>query len=128
MLIGPGSTVIGVSKAGGPPVAGADSVTVTVWPAVSLPAAGEMDSSPAVSESVMLNVTGPPVAVNVNDPVYGPPSAAWVSRTVVADAVKVPGDGGGVRDGDGDGEDDRLRAADGLGVALRPAAGVVVAG
>jgi hypothetical protein len=126
MLIEPGSTVIGVSKAGGPPVAGADSVTVTVWPAVSLPEAGEMDSSAAVSESVMLNVTGPPVAVSVNDPVYGPPSAAWVSRTVVADAVKVPGDGGGV--GDGVGEDDRLRDADGLGVALRPAAGVVVAG
>ena len=126
MLIGPGSTVIGVSKAGGPPVAGADRVTVTVWPAVSLPEAGEMDSSAAVSESVMLNVTGPPVAVSVNDPVYGPPSAAWVSRTVVADAVNVPGDGGGV--GDGDGEDDRLREADGLGVALRPVGGVVAAG
>jgi len=126
MLIEPGSTVIGVSKAGGPPVAGADSVTVTVWPAVSLPEAGEMDSSAAVSESVMLNVTGPPVAVSVNDPVYGPPSLAWVSRTVVADAVKVPGDGGGV--GDADGEEDRLRDADGLGAALRPAAGVVAAG
>jgi hypothetical protein len=42
------------------------------------------------------------------------------------DAVKVPGDGGGV--GDGFGEDDRLRDEDGLGVALRPAAGVVAAG
>ena len=126
MPIEPGSTVIGVSNVGGPPVAGADSVTVTVWPAVSLPEAGEMGTSPAVSESVMLNVTGPPVAVSVNDPVYGPPSAAWVSRTVVADAVKVPGNGGGV--GDADGEDDRLRDADGLGVGLRPAAGVVAAG
>ena len=109
-------------------MAGADSVTVTVWPAASEPEAGEMDSSPAASESVMLNVTGPPIAVSVNDPVYGPPSVAWVSRTVVVDAVKVPGAGGGVRDGDGDGEDDRLRDADGLGVALRPAAGVVAAG
>jgi|HubBroStandDraft_2_1064218.scaffolds.fasta_scaffold334686_1 hypothetical protein len=126
MPIEPGSTVIGVSNVGGPPVAGAESVTVTVWPAVSEPEAGEMDSSPAVSESVMLNVTGPPVAVSVNDPVYGPPSLAWVSRTVVADAVKVPGDGGGV--GDADGEEDRLRDADGLGAALRPAAGVVAAG
>jgi hypothetical protein len=125
MPIEPGSTVIGVSNVGGPPVAGAESVTVTVWPAVSEPEAGEMDSSPAVSESVMLNVTGPPVAVSVNDPVYGPPSLAWVSRTVVADAVKVPGDGGGV--GDADGEEDRLRDADGLGAALRPAAGVVAA-
>jgi hypothetical protein len=128
MIIEPGSAVIGVSKAGGPPVAGADSVTVMVWPAVSEPEAGEMDSSAAVTGSVMLNVTGPPVAVSVNDPVYGPPSVAWVSRTVVADAVRVPGDGFGVGDRDGDGEDDRLRDADGVGVALRPAAGVAAAG
>src|SRR5581483_2304618 len=71
-----------------------------------------MDSSPAGTESVMLNLTGPPLAVSVNDPVYRPPSLAWVSRTVVVDAVKVPGDGGV---GDGVGEDDRLRDADGLG-------------
>ena len=126
MLIGPGSTLIVVSNDGGPPWAGADSVTVTVWPVFSEPDRGDTDSSLADTGDVMLNVTGPPVAVSVNDPVYGPPSVAWVSRTVVADAVRVPGDGFGV--GDGDGEDDRLRDADGVGVALRPAAGVVAAG
>ena len=102
---------------------------MTVWPAVSEPDVGLMDSSPTGSADVMLNFTGPPTAVSVNDPVYGPPSLAWASRTVVAEAVKVPGDGGGVvGDGDGDGEDERLRDADGLGDALRPAAGVVAAG
>ena len=57
------------------------SVTVTVWPAVSEPVAGEMDSSLAGTGEVMLNFTGPPTAVSVNDPVYGPPAAGWLSRT-----------------------------------------------
>ena len=40
----PGSTVIVVLKVGGPPWAGADSVTVTAWPAASEPDAGLMDA------------------------------------------------------------------------------------
>ena len=116
----------GVRSVGGPPWAGADSVTVTVWAAFSEPDRGDTDSSLAGTGEEMLNVTGPPTAVSVNEPAYGPPSVAWVSCTSLADAIKVPGDGFGVGDGDGDGE--RLRDADGVGVALRPAAGVVAAG
>ena len=117
-----------VRSVGGPPWAGADSVTVTVLPAASEPVSGATDSSLAETGDVTLNVTGPPTAVSVNDPVYGPPSVDSASRTSVVDAVRVPGDGLGVGDRDGDGEDDRLRDADGVGVALRPAAGVVAAG
>src|ERR1700751_3498541 len=100
---------------------------VAVGPPVSAPASGETGSSLAGAVELMLNFTGPPVAVRVNDPVYEPPVADRLSTTWVAEAVKVPGDGG-VRDGVGDGDDDRLRDADGLGGPPGPAGGVGAAG
>ena len=106
------------------------TVTVTLFPAASEPEAGENDKSPAgdglVGLSETVNFTGPPSAVSVNDPAYAPPAGGWLSTTCVGKTLSVPGVGGGV--GDADGEDDRLRDADGVGVALRPAAGVVAAG
>src|SRR4029077_9657315 len=48
------------------------TVTVTLCPAASEPDAGPPARPPAGAEAVMLNRTGPPSAVSVNDPVYGP--------------------------------------------------------
>jgi hypothetical protein len=125
MLSEPGSTV-SVLAYGGLAPAGTVTVTVTLCPAASDPELGLTVSSLAGAEAVMLNFTGPPSAVSVNDPAYGPPAAGWLSTTRVVDDVNVPGDGGGVRDGDGEAE--RLRDTDGVGVAPRDAAGLVAAG
>ena len=63
--------------------------------------------------------TGPPWAMIVNWPVYGPPGDAWVSVTLPGATPSVPGDGGG--DGGGDGECElRLGVGRGLPVGCDP--------
>ena len=71
----------------------------------------------------MLNWTGPPAAVSMKDPVYGP-WLADASCTVVGAAATVPGLG----DGDADGDRDRLADGDGRGCGeLRRGTGAVLA-
>ena len=81
------------------------TVTVTPWPAVSLPVAG-VTSSLSAAGTVIVNATGPPLAVSVNVPVHGPPSGDWASRTVLGDALSVPGSGGGEDGGGADGDEE----------------------
>ena len=71
--------------------------------------------------------TGPPTAVIVNVPVYGPPRADCVNLITVGDTLRVPGDG--VGDGravwDGDGGADVL---DGGAAEVEVAGGVLTPG
>src|SRR5690349_10778410 len=70
-------------------------VTVTLWPACSVPADGDTDTFPMrLAGSAMDQETGPPWAVTVSEL----PSSG-VSTTVAADTLIVPAAGGGVLGG-----------------------------
>lgn len=87
------------------------SVSVTLWPAKSVPVDGETASAPSALAAMETEYseTGPPMAVSVTVPA-GSPVSDGARVTVFALTCRVPtvgvGDGVGEGDGDGDGDGD----------------------